>query len=278
MNAKPAHTRLAAANVEHVSGNYFLRYDEFDANAQFDTHSHRWGHLNYAAHGTLSLHVAGRELVAPPQYGIWIPPHVPHSCHLRHAVVYRAFYVAPEADTGLPTEVAVLRIGPIINTILSDLAARGITQPGTEADLRLAQVMVDQLAQAPSRPHYLPDAQLPALARLLADLQARPDDHRAAAELAASIHMTERTLARHCQRELGMSLGEWRQRLRYLQAVDRLEAGLPVQEIAFDLGYSTASAFIAMFQRVAGMPPDQFRREFCQVRPWPDRLHGRSNG
>ena len=77
--------------------------------------------------------------------------------------------------------------------------------------------------------------------------------------------MTERTLARHCQRELGMSLGEWRQRLRYLQAVDRLEADMSVQDIAFDLGYATASAFIAMFQRVTGMAPEQFRREFCQI-------------
>ena len=42
-----------------------------------------------------------------------------------------------------------------------------------------------------------------------------------------------------------MSLGEWRQRLRFLCAIDRLEAGQPVQQIAFDLGYSTASAFIA---------------------------------
>ena len=254
------------ADVEHIDGHYFLRYDEFDADAQFDTHQHRWGHLNYAAHGTLSLHVAGRELIAPPQYGIWIPHHVPHSCHLRHAVVYRAFYVAPAVGAGLPSEVAVLRIGPIIKTILGDLAARGVTQPSTQADLHLAQVMVDQLALAKPRPHYLPDAQHPALVRLLTELQQRPDDHRPAAALAASIHMTERTLARHCQRELGMSLGEWRLRLRYLQAVDRLEDGKPVQEIAFDLGYSTASAFIAMFQRVAGMPPDQFRREFCQLR------------
>ena len=257
-------TTLTTADVEHMSGDYFLRHDEFGANTQFDTHSHRWGHLNHAAHGTMSLHVAGRELIAPPQYGIWIPAHVPHSCHLRHAVLYRAFYVSPEAGAGLPQQAAVLRIGPIISSILADLAARGVTQPTSAADLRLAQVMVDQLAQSPPRPDYLPEAQHPALARLLGELQQRPADHSPAAELAARIHMTERTLARHCQRELGMSLGEWRQRLRYLHAVDRLEDGQPVQDIAFDLGYSTASAFIAMFQRAAGMPPEQFRREFCQ--------------
>ena len=259
-----SHT-LTVANVEHLSGDYFLRYDEFPANTRADTHHHRWGHLNYAAQGSMSLCVDGRELVAPPQFGIWVPAQMPHSCHLRHAVLYRAFYVSPAAGAALPQHVAVLHIGPIIKSILGDLAARGITEPHSVADLHLAQVMVEQLALSPQRPDYLPEAQHPGLARLLMALQQHPADHRPATELAADIHMTERTLARHCQRELGMSLGEWRQRLRYLQAVDRLEDGLTVQEIAFDLGYSTASAFIAMFQRAAGMPPDQFRREFCQV-------------
>ena len=94
-------------------------------------------------------------------------------------------------------------------------------------------------------------------------MRAAPEDHRSLAQWAASVHMTERTLARHCQRELGMGLGEWRQRMRYLLAIDALEAGLSVQQIAYDLGYSTPSAFIAMFQREAGTSPEQFRREFC---------------
>ncbi|MPM52561.1 hypothetical protein SDC9_99321 [bioreactor metagenome] len=59
-----------------------------------------------------------------------------------------------------------------------------------------------------------------------------------------------------------MSLGEWRQRLRYLRAVDALECGQSVQAISLDLGFSTPSAFIAMFQREAGLSPEQFRREF----------------
>ena len=106
-------------------------------------------------------------------------------------------------------------------------------------------------------------AQHPALVQVLDAMQASPGDHRSLAEWSETVHMTERTLARHCQRELGMSLGDWRQRMRYLQAIDALEAGHTVQRIAYDLGYSTPSAFIAMFQRESGLPPEQFRREFC---------------
>ena len=56
-----------------------------------------------------------------------------------------------------------------------------------------------------------------------------------------------------------MSFGEWRQRLRFLTALEALEAGQGVQQIAFDLGYSSASAFIAMFRREAGTTPEQYR-------------------
>ncbi|MEZ2218628.1 helix-turn-helix domain-containing protein [Rhizobium sp. RCC_161_2] len=32
-----------------------------------------------------------------------------------------------------------------------------------------------------------------------------------------------------------------------------------IQAIAFDLGYSTPSAFIAMFKRLSGKTPEQYR-------------------
>lgn len=58
-----------------------------------------------------------------------------------------------------------------------------------------------------------------------------------------------------------MPFGEWRQRQRFsLAALPMLERGDTVQAIALELGYSTASAFIAMFRRQGGGTPDQFRR------------------
>ncbi|MGY2312988.1 helix-turn-helix domain-containing protein, partial [Pseudomonas gingeri] len=77
---------------------------------------------------------------------------------------------------------------------------------------------------------------------------------------------SERTLARQFVRELGMSFGEWRQRLRFLASIEALDSARSVQEVAFDLGYSTASAFIAMFQRQAGCTPEQYRRTHIRGR------------
>lgn len=254
---------LRIQNVEGLDWPYYLRYDEFSAGSRADWHSHSWGHFNYAAHGTMELEVPGARFLTPPQHGVWTPPGVPHSSTLRHAVVYRAIYIAPPLCDALPPKACILLVSPIVKAVLADLAARDIRKPESPTDLRLAQVVADELARAPVQHSYLPGASTPALAQVLQELQDDPADHRSVAEWAARVHLTERTLARHCQRELGMALGEWRQRLRFLRAIDRLEEGQSVQQIGFDLGYSTASAFIAMFQREAGVSPEQYRREFC---------------
>lgn len=248
-------------DLEGVPGSVYFRYDEFGTGSHAAPHSHAWGHLNYAAHGMLQIDAEGQRLLSPPQYAIWIPPQVVHSCYVPHAVVYRSVYLAPELCADLPAELCTLKIRPIIKSILADFTERQVHVPEDAADLRLAQVLVDQLARSPVERCYLPFAHNPALAGVLTALMEDPGDRRSLADWAAQVHTTERTLARHCQRELGMSLGDWRQRLRFLRAIDALEAGRPVQEIAFDLGYGTASAFIAMFQRQAGSTPEQYRRE-----------------
>lgn len=121
-------------------------------------------------------------------------------------------------------------------------------------------MVVDQLHGAKMAGSYLPSSSDPLLEPLLLVLQENPADPRSLAELAALVHTTERTLLRRCQSELGMTLGEWRQRLCVLRAMPRLEQGDTVESIALDLGYSSASAFIAMFRRLMGSTPDEYRR------------------
>ena len=111
-----------------------------------------------------------------------------------------------------------------------------------------------------------PYASSPDLLRVLQALQAEPGNNQPLAHWAGLAHVSERTLARQFVRELGMSFGEWRQRQRFLASIEALESSRSIQEIAFDMGYSSASAFIAMFQRQAGSTPEQYRRAGLQNR------------
>lgn len=239
----------------------YFRYDEFDAQTAWVPHRHDWGTLNYVANGVMQLEIEGARYLSPPQYAVWIPPKAAHASFNAHAVIYRSVYIDASLANVLPSHAATLRISGLLRAILSDFAERGVASPKTDADKRLAQVLVDQLALAPAEPRFLPQANSPALVRILQALQSEPGDNRTLAQWAQIASMTERTLARHCRVELGMTLGQWRQRMRFLRAIEGLEAGQTVKSIAFDLGYATPSAFIEMFTRQSGLTPEHFRRQ-----------------
>ena len=167
----------------------------------------------------------------------------------------------------MPDAACALTVTPLVRALLEYLSELPPGLPPSAAAKRMLQVLLDQLAAAPSASSYLPhsdDAVLGPVLRALAD---DPADNRSLAELALSAHTTARTLMRRCQRDLGMSLVEWRQRLRVLKALPRLEQGHKVESIALDLGYGSASAFIVMFRRHMQQTPDEFRKRAAAKTP-----------
>lgn len=253
---------LPLPDIDELPSDIYFRYDEFDAGSHSPSHRHPWGQLNYASHGVMELEVDGQRFLSPPQYAVWVPPGREHSCYNRQAIVYRSLYVSAELSRKLPASPCTLAISDILKAILSDFASREVKIPQSDADRRLADVVMDQLQAAKPSDDYLPYARSPALSEVLSALQAEPGDNRTLAQWAEQVHSTERTLARCCQRELGMSFGEWRQRLRFLAAIEALASGEGVQQIAFNLGYSSPSAFISMFRRLSGTTPEQYRLTF----------------
>lgn len=239
----------------------YFRYAEFDADSHAAPHVHAWGSLDYVAHGVMRYEVNGQRFMSPPHYAVWVPPHTEHSAYNPQAIVYRSVYLDVDHCQNLPKTPVTLAISDILKAILSDFARRDINIPRSESDKRLAQVLVDQLRQAPVHQCYLPYASHPGLQVVLEALQSQPGDNRPLGEWAGQVHVSERTLARLFVRELGMSFGEWRQRLRFLAAIEALQSARSVQDVGFDLGYSTSSAFIAMFARQAGCTPEQYRRQ-----------------
>jgi transcriptional regulator GlxA family with amidase domain len=149
----------------------------------------------------------------------------------------------------------------LIKALLEHLRAHRVDQPRTSSDRRLLQVLIDQLAVAPSQGSYLPMSDDPLLLPVLMALEKNPADGRSLAQWARQVHTTERTLERRCQQHLGLSFTDWRQRLRVVKALAMLETGRSVEAIALDLGYSSASAFIAMFRRMTGTTPDMVRSQ-----------------
>ncbi|HVI73886.1 MAG TPA: helix-turn-helix transcriptional regulator [Anaeromyxobacteraceae bacterium] len=239
----------------------YFRTDSLKPDSSYPRHRHHWGEFVYAFSGVMELKLADRHYLAPPQYGIWLPPEVEHVGLNRHEATFCSLYLSRERCRRLPREACAVAVGPLLKVLLEQLRARGIDTPRAPAEGRLVEVLVDELAVAPRQGTYLPTSEDLLLRPILGALEAHPEDQRTLAEWAGVVHATERTLVRRCQRDLGMSFGEWRQRLRVVRALAALEAGRSVESIALDLGYGSSSAFIAMFRRLTGTSPDKLRRE-----------------
>ena len=244
----------------------FFRAEHMQAESIYPLHQHNWGEFVYSFSGVLELKLADSHYLAPPQYGIWLPPHMAHTAINRQETCYGSLYVAAELCQGLPTSTCALTLSPLVRALLEHLRQHPPALPRSTEQERLLQVLVDQLAQAPCAGSYLPTSDDPLLASVLRLLEKHPGDNRTLPEIAQAVHSTERTLLRRFQRDLGMSFIEWRQRLRAVKAMPLLEAGQTVETIALDLGYGSASAFINMFRKLMGVTPDEFRKGAVETR------------
>ena len=257
--AVPRHT-LRAPFSSALPAAICFRSAQMPPAAIYPSHSHPWGEFVHALSGVVEVLVDGRHYLVPPQYGIWLPPHVPHTGQNRQAAWHSSLYVSESLCAPLPAEPCALAVTPFVRAMHEHLHQHPPSLPQEANEERLLQVLVDQLSRASRVGSYLPTSGDPLLARLLRMLESAPGDTRTLAELAQACNSTERTITRRCQDELGMSFAQWRQRLRVLAAMAMLEQGKTVETIAFDLGYASASAFIAMFRRVTGSTPDACRR------------------
>ncbi|MBW5810666.1 helix-turn-helix transcriptional regulator [Yersinia kristensenii] len=241
--------------------NLSFRCEIYNAHTEFLPHTHSYGQLICVKSGVLAMSIGGQRFLAPPEFSVWIPAGVEHSSYNRKPMHFRAIDIALELCDGLPPSACLINVSPIFNAIVENCFSRGVLMPESEPDMRLGCVLIDQLKVSPVQCTYLPTSQDKLLSPILTALERCPSDNTSLALWAKRVYTTERTLSRRCQQELGMAFSEWRQRLRFLHAISLLEQGLTVQSVALDVGYSSASAFIAMFQQVSGTTPERFRRD-----------------
>jgi AraC-like DNA-binding protein len=232
----------------------------------FPLHSHRWHQFVYATAGTLLVTVENTRYVITPEQAIWVPAGVPHRTGALNGADFRNLYIAPGGDLRMPDECAVLSVSLLMRALileLTDISHRA----GESADYRdrVDGLILDQLQRLQRLDIHLPWPRSRDLRRICEHLYAAPDDGRTVSDWATEVGASSRTLARRFERELGLSLREWRRRLRLFRAVEWLAEGRGVTDIALALGYGSPSAFTYMFRTEMGCSPTQWAARGLRV-------------
>ncbi|GKX60970.1 AraC family transcriptional regulator [Leminorella grimontii] len=253
-------SQRSSALESYPGGIAFFRNEEISADTEFVTHAHDWGQIICVKSGVIALDMGGQRILAPSGFAVWIPAGMEHSSYNHTHTRFRSINIHLRFCQRLPLTGRVLNLSPLCNQIIDTCFEREIETIKNRTEWRLCRVLIDELAAAPAEYSYLPGSEDKYLAPILRALEASPGDKRSLAQWAKQVYTTERTLARRCSQELGMSFSEWRQRLRFLYGVSLLDQGKTVQQVALEVGYSSASAFITMFQNISGTTPERYRR------------------
>ena len=223
-------------------------------------HQHRKGQLVVSAQGSIVCRTLDGIRIVPSNGAVWVPGGVPHRIAISDNG--RSYCVFIDPDVGaLPHSCATFSINPMLREMIFHLAKLPPLYPLEGPTSRLAQVLLDELAQMKAEPLHFPVPSHPKIQQIAAELIDAPDDRRTVREWAKTMAMSERTLARLILKHTGMTFGRWRQQLHIVIAVQKLGFGTTIQVISQDLGYDSPSAFTAMFKKYMGQPPRRYLQD-----------------
>jgi AraC-like DNA-binding protein len=241
-------------------------------------HSHPWAQVAMSSNGVIRMTAGHGTYLVPPSRALWIPPGMEHAVTVVEDAEIRTLYLHPSArflkdGTPQPTpfelwpDCRVLEVSPLLRELVVHLDVAPGAGPATQREQRLGDLVLDELRRA--APVRLGLA-LPADKRLRTLCEAVIEDPLRHATLdgwATQAGASTRTLARLFRQELGTTFGEWRQQVRLAQALALAADGRPMNHIAAELGYASASAFSAMVRRTVGATPSRFLAPRLPSRP-----------
>jgi len=230
------------------------------------SHRHPRGQLIFASRGVMRVTSGNESWVVPPSQALWVPPDVEHEVNFPGEVCLRNIFIDPSAVGRLPEKCSVLKITSLLRELILKAAEIGDAYSPKSSGWRLAQVLLDELADAEPAPLHLPMARDERVKRVMEALMRNPGDGRGVSAWAKVACTSPRTLERLFAQESGMNFGAWRKQLRLLEAIDRLGNGASISRVAFDLGYGSLSAFIEMFRKSLGAPPGRYFKSRGGVR------------
>jgi AraC-like DNA-binding protein len=223
-----------------------------------DWHAHDSGQFILVESGISHLRTELGAWVVPARRVAWVPPGV------RHAARSTGFgsgwvVLPPVVLKDLPDTVCVLRATSLMITSLQRLAR---LKSGERRMRRLLwSIVAAEMRQPQSERCEIPMPRAPRMLKAAQSVLMRPTAAMSLDRVAAHAGMSRRSFVRHFRDETGLSFTQWKRAVIAEHALELVASGQKVSSVAFDVGYESVSAFIAMFRRQYGGSPRRYLTE-----------------
>jgi len=251
-------TRQAVHACPKLSSPVTTLVYEFAHGHVIPEHFHPEDQLVYASLGVMTVRTTQGTWVVPAQRAVWIPARTPHSIVMSGPVSMRTLYLRARMVRRLPRTCCVVNVSTLLQELILHACTYTKLSRRSRIHAHLIDVLIDQLETVGAIPLQLPNPCDERAVRVAEILQRNPADSKSLEATCKQAGASKRTIERIFHAETRLSLGKWRQQLRLMRSLQLLAAGEKITHAALEAGYSTPSAFIAMFRKTLGTTPRRY--------------------
>lgn len=232
---------------------------------QFNTtwHKHNHGQLVYAEHGLLFLYTQQKRLLIPTKFCVWIPQGEVHRL-VSHspALLIRTIYLDVSGHQHpFYQKIGIYQTTAFLDELIYYSKRWNLTTIADDTErvfyLNLKNLLPDICKE--EVPLVLPAPQSDKLISVIAFITENLLVKHSSAAIAAQFGMSERTLSRLFQKELGMGMFQFLKILKLIKALEWFDEGIVnVSEVVYKLGYESLSTFSNTFNDVLGYRPQVY--------------------
>ena len=225
---------------------------------RYDWHVHDVGQLAYAASGSMYVGTPDRVLLLSPAMALWIPPRVEHWMRYGANTEMRYVDVRPDEAESIGPNCRVMAMTPLLSALITSTIPADDGYRDQAHQQTLYDLLRQELIAATDVPLSLKLPQDERVRRFAEAALDNPGNIESVEVWLADAPASRKTVERLFVAETGMSPSRWLRHARILHAISRLAAGEKVSSVAFDMGYSSSSAFSYMFRHSLGLSPSDF--------------------
>jgi len=226
----------------------------YDSGASHSSHIHEWGQLLYAESGAIRTEIDNSYWLVPTRRAMWIPALLPHANRMLGYVRLRTIYVSPDIAPRL-NRLHVVNVSGLLHEAILRICELHALDARVSHEMRLADLVMDELDGSTPAIIQLPK---PTDSRALQLVNLFVDEERAGSTLPALFEqagLSRRTAERLFYNETGLSPARWRRFFLLSRAIELLDQGMTIDEVAECTGYKSRSACSQAFKQLLGATP-----------------------
>ena len=249
----------------------YMRAKDLPAYGEVVMHSHDWEQLIFALSGLLEVTSSKGQHLIPSGQAIWVPANHNHSIATVTGARLRSVHIQKGLISQCSQQIKVLKVDPLTRLLIArasqfftlpeDACASSEVPELNQQQLRLLDVLIDQICGLETQPLSLPLADDRLLLPILQALQQQPERKTTLVQWGKLLGASSKTIARRFEDKLGMNYSRWREQLILHRAIQGLSENRSVTEVALSLGYESLPAFIHMFKKQMGITPGKFNSD-----------------